>query len=84
MISKAKLENYFTILAIIETNLEEYVFITDKIKFIQAAIKVTIINKELNNSLNHSNDNVKPESDVELIGGDALTRLTRKVSSRNS
>jgi hypothetical protein len=45
MISKAKLDNYFTVLAIMENNLAEYAEITDKLRVIQAHIK------ELNNSL---------------------------------
>ncbi|KAJ3324622.1 Cation channel sperm-associated protein 4 [Boothiomyces sp. JEL0866] len=78
LISKAKLENYFTVLAIMEENLAEYLKIVDSLKHIQGEIK------ELNSAMRAKMDE-KHEIDFDDdvvngndVTGDALSRLLTK------
>ncbi|KAJ3272640.1 Cation channel sperm-associated protein 4 [Terramyces sp. JEL0728] len=78
LISKAKLENYFTVLAIMEENLSEYLRIVDSLKHIQGEIK------ELNSAMRAKMDE-KHEIDFDDdvvngndVTGDALSRLLTK------
>jgi hypothetical protein len=76
MISKAKLENYFTILAVMENNMAEYLELVEQLKSIQAEVK------ELNNAMKEREleapgfFNKEKEEEYDFgMQGDALTRL---------
>jgi hypothetical protein len=72
MISKAKVENYFLLLSIIENNLLEYSSIVEQLREIQAEVKET-------NNIMKGNNEGQLEDDFELpIEGDALSTLIRK------